>query len=497
MFSSSLVLSLQKAARFVLIAVVSGLVLASLMELIFSPFTLISVMLCATGVFFAWVVFQFLDVLNRGPSGGIIFLGGFLLRLVLILGSPPSNHLMDISINREMGILLVRGINPYDPEDNPSERQRLRLDDTGYTAFMAQSQEMWNYHTGSQLPLFIFMAGYIEWVWSSPYAHRVFYAFFDSLLGLLLYAFAAMLWPAVTRVPAAGGSLANRLKRTGYAGVPVLLGALSPILLRSGTLIPSPKGIMTLLVLAGIYFSTHPDSFRAGRRGGLFLGASVSYMAIGVFALPLFFNNLRVGAKKSGVSVATVWVTAAVGVGVGALLWVAPFAPDLVHVVQNRTHFGATNAIHASMWRIWAEWTPAWRWLQWGTISVLGLVGLIGLARQRLDLPLLTGLLFLSFLSLWMIDGSMDRINIGWMLFMALLGIHHPVAARRFTLTTFFGGLLIMAWAVGLWVIRRMMNTPYVPFEVLDSVFNFVLYVAVLGYVAWVSLREEPRVATA
>lgn len=493
---SALALLLQQPARIVLVVVASALALSSLLWLSTSPFSLISVLLCVTGLFFAWVVFQFLDVLNVGTPSGAVFLAGFLLRLSLIAVSPPSNQLMDISGHREMGTLVVRGINPYDFNDNPAERQRLRMDGIGYTEFMSQSQEMWNYHAGSQLPLYTFMAGWIEWVWPNPHFHRLFYAFFDSLLGLLLYAFITTLWPA-TRGPARNGAWVNRLVRGSYFAIPVLLGAFSPILLRSGTLIPSSKGIMILFVLAGVYFSMQPDSFRAARRGGLLLGASVSYMAIGVFAFPLFFANLYTAAKKSGVSVAAVWVTAAVGIGVGTLLWVAPFAPDLVHVVENRSHFGATNAIHASMWRIWAEWTPNWRWLQWGTVGLLGLIGLIGVARRRLDLPLLTGLLFLSFLSLWMIDGSMDRINIGWLVFIALLGVHHPVAARRFTLTTFFGGLLIMAWAVGLWVVRRLLNTPYVPFEVLDSAFNFILYVAVLCYVAWVSLREEPRMVTA
>jgi len=486
-----------RTARAVILLFVGGFVLASLVCFLRSPVSVFSVLIAATGLFLAWLSYQFLDLLRTGPAAGGLFLGALLLRWVLVAVSPPSNYLTDIGGHREMGTLVARGINPWDPADHPAERQRLRLDDIGYAAYTSQSQAMWDYHTGSQLPLYTFLMGWIETVWPSPYFHRLVYAFLDSLLCLLLYAFVGRLWGK------GAGQWAGPVFRSrwlSFFSIPVALGALSPLLLRSGTLIPSTKSLMTLLVMGAVYFAAQPGERRPAWRGGLLLGASIGYMALGVFALPLFFVSLYASALKNSRPVAPAWGLGAVAVALGAGLWLVPFLPDLVHVVKNRTDFGATNALHASMWRFLAERTSSWRGMQVGTVLLTAVLVLIGVARRRLDLYLLTGLAFLGFLGLVMVDGSMDRIYIGVLLFVVFLGVTHPQAARALALATFGGGVLMLAWAVGLWLHRRLTGAPYVPFEVLDSGLNFLFFWAVFFFVARLTLgptgkRDHPHEA--
>lgn len=434
-------------------------------------------LLCATGIFFAWFSVQFLPLLKR--YGGALFVGALGLRLMLIFFSKPSNNLIDISINGDMGALVARGINPYDPMDNQPERQQLRLDTVGYAEYTSQSQQMWDYHAGSQLPSYAFLMGWIEMLWPHPYFHRIVYAFFDSLLCLLLYVFLR------TNHPVSGGVNRGRgrYRELLALSLPLMLGVLSPLLLRSGTLIPSSKSLMTLLVLSGIYFSSLPGRSLPAWRGGILLGASIAYMALGVLALPLFFTNLFASAKKNGRRTFPVWVAGSVAVALSTALWILPFASDLLNMVKNRTDFGAANAIHASMWRFIADLTPSWRWMQRVVMVLSVLIVLIGIFRKRLDLHLLTGLLYVGFLNLFMIDGSMDRINIAIILFIALLGVKHFGAAQNFTYFTFIGGMVLSAWAVGLWVYRKLTAAPYVPFEVLDSVFTFTFFLIVFGYV--------------
>lgn len=473
------------AARCVILLSAGVFLLGGFLAFAHNPVGVFSFLLCLTGLFFAWLSVQFLPLLK--VHGGTLFMGALLLRLVLILLTRPSNDLVDISINGDMGALVARGINPYDPTDNPDERQRLRLDAVGFAEYTSQSQEMWDYHAGSQLPLYTFLMGWIETVWPHPYFHRIVYAFFDSLLCLLLYVFVSDVWP-VNPVSSRAGTWLHRYLT--YFSIAVFLGMLSPLLLRSGTLIPSSKSLMTLLVLSGIYFSFQAARSAAAWKSGLLLGASIAYMALGVFALPIFLSNLYASAKATNRSLLPVWMAGLAATAVGTAVWVAPFALDLLTMVKSRTDFGSTNAIHASMWRFLAEWTPAWRPMQRIAVGISVLMVLIGILRRRLDLSLLTGLLYLGFLSLWMIDGSMDRINIAVVLFITLLGVKHARAARNFTWVTFFGGIIMLIWAVGLWVYRKLTDAPYIPFEVLDSVFNFLFFGIAFGYVCWLTYRS-------
>ncbi|MBC7891432.1 MAG: hypothetical protein H7Y12_04390 [Sphingobacteriaceae bacterium] len=70
----------------------------------------------------------------------------------------------------------------------------MRTDSTAQIAFTADSQELWNYHAGSQLPLFMLTMGWIEGTIDTAWFHRVFYAVYDSLLGVLVLAFLTLYW---------------------------------------------------------------------------------------------------------------------------------------------------------------------------------------------------------------------------------------------------------------------------------------------------------------
>jgi hypothetical protein len=127
-----------------------------------------------------------------------IYLGTFLIalfvRVCIIYFTPQANKLTDLLIYRDTGQLVVNGINPYDYNDQKEYRNYLRTDSVAFNEYTSKDQDSWNYFAGSNLPLATLFFGGIEYFFPFSGAYRYIFAFFDSLLAVLVMAVVLNKW---------------------------------------------------------------------------------------------------------------------------------------------------------------------------------------------------------------------------------------------------------------------------------------------------------------
>lgn len=428
------------------------------------------------GLFHAWLCWSVREYLIRFRGAGALFLTGLALRLLLIASTPASNQMVDLCMNRDMGQLITHGVDPYNFADKAGVRNALRTDSTAQIAFTADSQELWNYHAGSQLPLFLLTMGWIEGTIGTAWFHRVFYAVYDSLLGVLVLAFLTLNWPRLRRQVWRIGTFELTAFRSPEWILAAGLVSFSPLLLRSGVLIPEPKGITTFL-LVGSLVALSQVSTGSIIKSGVLSGTSVAFMALGVFTVPLSLKKI---AAASGPGRLAAWRFSAYWLlvaGFCGVFWLIPYLSSLVHMAENRLNFGSSFTIHASMWRLWAEYIPHWEWVKNLTGIAFLVTGAVGLLTRRLGWEVVTGMGLLYFLNFSTTDGSMDRLNIGLLVSVLLLGVQFAEPARKLITYHFLGGLVLLLTAGGLWIYKKLLNTPAPQFSYADGVFIFLFFI--------------------
>jgi hypothetical protein len=340
----------------------------------------------------------------------------FSVRCFLILATPKMNQQIDLSIYIDGGQLMSRGVNPYLYTEGVEIREKLRTDATAYHEFTCATQARWDYYASSNLPLSLLFYGGIDLLSSgNAFVYRLAFAFFDAFLACLIAYFLLL----------AFGKKAFSETGLSEKGLIMGLGALSPTLLLWGVLIPEEKGVQILLML-GALLAARFDRWVVS---AVLLGGSVAFKGLGVFIAPLclwyvtgayadkdFTRPFLISkvlsylfSRRSGVYI---------GLSVGVTLaCFAPFLPEVLTMMTTRldSNLNSTEPTHGSIWRF-AYWLmgDSCFFLKQGFI--LFFIGLHSwfFYKKGFSLEILTAGLLMLFVDISLQNGSLDRMNIGF-----------------------------------------------------------------------------------
>ncbi len=347
----------------------------------------------------------------------------FALRAVAINLTPKFDHYVDLEIYRASADLILQGVNPYDFSDKMPVRVSLR-EQSRDPSTRELSQARWDYYAGSNLPMnLLFFAG-LSAVSNTPRMHRYSYAFLDSILSALI------VWFVIRHWHPGAGALSNLLTSRGVTpntallaerlAIGATLGCFSPILLKYGGALPEDKGIQILLMLATLacYLSDRESIWYWG--GAVFLGLSIAFKGLGLFLAPLFVGRFLKSGTRSFIR-PTLFALMVAGV---VLVWLPPFWPGVVTMVKTRLLLASRSLPqHSSIWVVPYVYFPrAWEALRLATVLVMCGVSFAGFWRKRIGLELLCTTFLFVFVSVWLINGSMDRQNIALLPALLVLG---------------------------------------------------------------------------
>ena len=349
------------------------------------------------------------------------FLVALSLRIVLIIISHNKIDEIDLKIYRDAGQLVANGVNPYDYNDNVELRQQLRTDKVNFDEYVSGDQDRWNYYANSNLPLATLFFGCIEYCFASPVAFRYFFAFFDSILAVVILAFVINKWKYYLPDNRIIKKLPPVFRNNFLLFIGLSLGAFSPLLLLWGTYIPEPKGTGLLLILSAIYFSDSTNIKLSMFVSPVLLGFSVAFIGLGIFIGPLclynIYRNNAYGFRKiifySFISFFAV------------ALCLVPFLPELINMMLSRLGAAVnTEPQHGSMWSLIFKVVPA-RWLLIKNIfiALFVIINIIGFFRKRLNVAMLSANLLFLFACIYLMNGSIDRMNIAIITLFILLGV--------------------------------------------------------------------------
>jgi hypothetical protein len=340
-----------------------------------------------------------------------IFMLAFIVRLLLILTNHSKNQFTDLNIYRETGQLVKSGVNPYDFSSDTITRNTLRLDTIAYDESVSASREAWDYYTSSNLPMSSLLYGLIDKLTnSSPSGFRIIFSFFDALLSVFVALFMIKFWNLKP-------TWLNFILVTGAA-------ALSPTLMYWGSVIPEDKGLQTLFMILAVWLAKDKKWILSA----LFLGISVAYKGLGVFISPLclflildepekLFNISR-GQMKKGIAYTLLSV-------IFAGIWFIPYMPDVLTMMKSRLSSNlAYEPGHGSIWTFAYNTVPAyWALIRTTTIIVISLLWSYVFIVRKFNIPAISLFLLVLFVDIMLLQGSLDRMNIGIMVSMILFSL--------------------------------------------------------------------------
>jgi len=467
----------------------------SLYQFLQLPFRVITGISTLAGLFLIGISYFFFQFARRSDTQywvGVIFLAALGIRLCIILFSPFTNLFVDIGMYQDMGQLVINGANPYDFNNETALRAILRTDERAYVASTSATQTHWNYNTSSQLPFFELFMGWIELLYPHLYTYRLIFAWIDSLTCLCVLLIVTQNWvKPISYFFGKKIGLTNLSINHFLIITAVAISVVSPIFLRSGTLIPNIKGNLTFLILAAVFLSYQRLNRERIWLSAIFLGLSVSFMALGIFVVPLILRNLyskSVNHRAFFID-ASLYITIAL---FSCFFWFIPFYEGLLHMIQYRLKAGTTVPLHGSIWRFVAASTPAfWQTIKTGAIILFVLVHLVGIWRKKLSLEIITASLFLLFVQLLTTDGSMDRLNISLMVCVCLYGFTQQCAHSVLVPLYVLGGALSVSVSLAVGAFEKIAG--YQPFEysLTDSVFNALFLIVYLFLIARISWKGD------
>ncbi len=384
-----------------------------------------------------------------------LYLGCFfvalLIRIGLVILTPSLNNMIDLQIYREAGQLITHGVNPYDFSDKLEIRNQLKNNTENHNEFVNSSQVQWNNYTSANLPLATLFFGAIEYAFGSNRSFRLTFAFFDSILSVLIIVIILNKWNYRSSIFFFRNNLTIKQREYFLPLVALTLGAFSPILLLWGTFYPEHKGIGLLLILSAIYFS---DSYNRNARmilSPILLAFSVAFIGLGIFVAPLcLFNTYKKGNFKQILIYCIIsFVT--------CILILLPFMPGLLNMMISRLGL-APNAekipLHGSMWvLIYKAFPGYWLVIKNSFLVLFISINVIGFFRKKLNVFVVSASLLYLFTNIYLINGSLDRMNIALLTLIILLGYSkYVVFSIRLTMFyIFFGLFAFIGNASSLW----------------------------------------------
>jgi len=345
---------------------------------------------------------------NRQKIVVFVFFLALIVRLLLILTNHTKNKFTDLNIYRETGQLVKSGINPYKYTEDLEIRNKLRLDTIAYDPSVSQTQESWDYYTSSNLPMSSLHYGLIDKITNSnPVAFRIIFSFFDSVLSVIVVLFLIKYW---------------KLTST-WLNLILVLGAaaLSPTLLLWGSIVPEDKGLQTLFMLLAVWLAKDKKWILSS----VLLGISVAYKGLGIFISPLclFFimgqpeNIFRINSsqlKKGAIYTILSLFFAAI--------WFLPYLPEVLSMMLGRLSSNLNvDPGHGSIWTsIYKLFPGNWVYIKSTLIIVISLIWSYAFLFKKLNIPAISLFLLVLFVDIMLLQGSLDRMNIGIMISMIL-----------------------------------------------------------------------------
>lgn len=306
---------------------------------------------------------------------------------------------MDLSIYQEVGELLAHGIDPYDRGTNVETRTALRLNDYGAAEWVKQNAGLYDYYVTSNLPGSTALYGLLERIsQGNPKIWRLAFAAGDILIALAAF---FLLHRAGVALDTLGSQITFSLAAIYY-----------PSNIVWGLLLAEDKQIETalMLLLAGLLVA------RPVARGPLNAAAigsigalSVIFKAFGIFLAPVALSYFYRAPRRE-----LVLVLCAAAITV--LPFFLRFDLSFVRLMLDRVAHGSaasTTALHGSPWQLIPF--AAVYYARPLLCVILSLYVVIAWVRGRLDALSFSAAIGVICVCLWMVGGSMDRMNIAMM----------------------------------------------------------------------------------
>lgn len=352
------------------------------------------------------------------------------IRVAIIFASPRVNYEnTDFEIYREGGRLVSAGINPYDPDDGVLLRQALREQSVSPTLRITGDlaltpQEWWDYSISANPPLNLLFFGAIDFVSHHPIWWRIVFATMDSACGALVMFIVLRHWPGASPIEALA---------IGFA-----LCAGSLVMLQWGTHSPQDKGTELLLMTCALAASLSERRRYWLFAAAVFVGLAIAFKVLGVFLIP--YSLYRIARQQTASRRRDMAIFCVIVVVVTVATY-APYVPEVFDMLRTRLAVDViAKPTHASPLR-WvgssALTQAAYRELAHRAQYVRAIVGpailvtlAIGLVRRSISPGVATASLLVTFVTLVLLSGSLDRMNIGFVIAILLIGTLHPVARR-------------------------------------------------------------------
>ena len=424
-----------------------------------------------------------------------VFLLAFSIRFLLILATPATNTITDLCIYIDSGQLMSHKINPYKLSEQPTIRNKLRKDSFAFNAYTCQNQAVWNYFASSNLPLALILFGLIDSISSTYLCYRLSFALFDSILALIIFSFIRNNWQ-------------KKIGSDWFSGQ-IMLGIFSPVLLQNGTIITEHKGTAILLILAAIQFTSSKNKFIREYLSACFVGSSIAFIGLGIFVLPLClfhaFSWHYIEPLKSKLWTLLKYLLVA---GFFTIIWFLPFWPDIFDMISNRIG-GSTGLVaakdnnwypyftapyHSSPWRSVAIWFPNhWHIVRFIYLGIFIGINAYGICKKAINPWIITANLFILLLCFVLLDGSLDRINIGILIAILFLGKTNSEYAIVLSKFYFFGGILDLLISFFLKVIPSLKVSFLSDYKIFESLYFGVMFLTIYMYMLCKVIIDSKR----
>jgi len=371
-----------------------------------------------------------------GPWKPPVFLLSAVMIILLSRGAviltSHDDAQMDLSIYQEVGELVANGIDPYDFANDRQRREALRLNDYGAAAWAKQNSALYDYYVSSNLPGSTVLYGWLERISSgNPKVFRLAFAFGDVLIAVAAYVL-------LTRC---GIVLDTFGKQATFS----LAAIYYPSNIEWGLVWSEDKQIQTALMLFAAGLLVIRPAGR-GRLNALAIGSvgamSIIFKAFGIFLAPLALSYFHKAPRRE-------LLLALFAAVVTALPFLLYFDLSFIRLAFDRLAHGvasSTTALHGSPWQLvpFAAASCARPLL----CAALAILAALAFARGRLDALNFSAAIGVIVACLWMVGGSMDRMNIAMMFAMFCAATLSIGSWQSFVLLNFIVQLLIYATTI-------------------------------------------------
>lgn len=170
-----------------------------------------------------------------------------------------------------------------------------------------------------------------------------------------------------------------------------------------------------------------------------------------------------------------------------------PFIPYLEGVFAMMTgrlenNLNATP-MHSAIWRVAYFWSPEnWQFYKLAfTIVFLG-INILLVILKRITLEILTASLLLWFLGIVLLAGSLDRMNIAFLIIILIIGMTRVNAAMLLASAyMFIGGVLFLA------AFATLNSWSMLEYELLDSFFSLIFTITYTTILIYFVFNKQSR----